>query len=158
MSVASSVAVSTVVVSTAASPAARPIPRSTDALLESARRSLTEASIASSAAERYAAAHLCALRAAAAVVASRTRPSSSRARVTSVWALLSRSAPELGEWATFFASGAAKRASAEAGIPCVSVREADDLVRDAGTFLSRACELLGQPDQPGMGSTLLHVG
>lgn len=135
-----------------------PVPRSADALLESARRSLTEASIAPSAAERYAAAHLCALRAAAAVVASRTRPSSTRSRVASVWALLSRSAPELGEWATFFAAGAAKRASAEAGIPCVSVREADDLVRDAGDFLSRVCGLLGRPDQPGMGSTLLHVG
>ncbi len=142
----------------AARPAARPVPRSADALLESARRSLTEASIAPTAAERYAAAHLCALRGAAAVVASRARPSSTRSRVTSVWTLLSRSTPELGEWATFFAAGAAKRASAEAGIPCVSVREADDLVRDAGEFLSRVCGLLGRPDQPGMGSTLLHVG
>ena len=47
-----------------------------------------------------------------------------------------RSRPELGEWAAFFAAGAAKRAAAEAGLThAVTEREADDLVRDVGTFL-----------------------
>ena len=45
-------------------------------------------------------------------------------------------APELDEWARFFAAGAAKRAAAEAGSTrAVTDREADDLVRDADRFL-----------------------
>jgi hypothetical protein len=51
--------------------------------------------------------------------------------------LLGQVAPELGEWATFFAAGAAKRAAAEAGLSrAVTEREADDLVRDVGVFLA----------------------
>ncbi len=51
--------------------------------------------------------------------------------------LLGQVAPELGEWATFFAAGAAKRAAAEAGLShAVTEREADDLVRDVAAFLA----------------------
>jgi hypothetical protein len=82
-------------------------------------------------------AHLAALRAAAAVLACRTSPAvESRTRPRSVWVLLAQVAPELTEWAQFFAAGAAKRAAAEAGLPgVVSQREADDLLRDAGAFV-----------------------
>ncbi len=135
-----------------------PVSRSVDDLLGAARRSLAEASLAATAQERYAAAHLAALRAAAAVLAARGRPSGTQSRVISAWVLLARCAPELGEWATFFAAGARKRASAQVGIACVTAREADDLVRDAGTFLSRVCALLGLPDQAVMDDVLLHVG
>ena len=56
--------------------------------------------------------------------------------------------PALSEWAAFFAAGAGKRAAAEAGLPrAVTAREADDLLRDAGTFLSLAEEALGLPSQ-----------
>jgi hypothetical protein len=62
--------------------------------------------------------------------------------------VLAEKAPELGEWAAFFASGAERRARAEAGLPpAVSVREADDLVRDVATFLrlvERATGLTGE--------------
>jgi hypothetical protein len=45
-------------------------------------------------------------------------------------------APELGEWAAFFASASAVRASIEAGITrVVTERSADDLVRQAGQFV-----------------------
>lgn len=54
----------------------------------------------------------------------------------------------LAEWAAFFAAGAGKRAAAEAGLPrAVSAREADDLLRDAETFLSLAEEALGVASQ-----------
>ena len=67
----------------------------------------------------------------------------------SVWELLPRVEPALAEWAAFFAAGAGKRAAAEAGLPrAVSVREADDLLRDAETFLSLAEDALGVPGQP----------
>jgi hypothetical protein len=110
------------------------------ALLSAARQQLSEAALADVPAERYAAAHLAALRAAAAVVASRARPAVPGVRTSrpvSVWVLLASVAGELSEWAAFFASGARKRAAAEARIPgSVNPREADDLLRDAETFLA----------------------
>ena len=67
--------------------------------------------------------------------------------------LLGQVAPELGEWATFFAAGAAKRAAAEAGLShAVTEREADDLVRDVGAFLAVVENCLGsarRPSRPG---------
>jgi SAV_6107-like HEPN len=116
-------------------------------LLDQARRGLQEAMTLSPPAERYATAHLAALRGAAAVLAAKTRPTDPRLRrrrPTSAWVLLTEVAPELGEWAAFFAAGATKRAAAEAGvIRAVSAREADDLVRDAGTFLALVETTLG---------------
>lgn len=108
-----------------------------DTLLRLARRGLLEAADAGTPAERYAAAHLAALRAAAAVLACRARPvSGRRSRPTSAWVLLSAVAPEMSEWADFFAAGARKRAAAEAGVAgVVTAREADDLLRDAEQFL-----------------------
>ena len=114
-------------------------------LLALSHRGLVEASSAASPGERYATAHLAALRAAAAVLACRARPTVGvrRSRPTSAWVLLTGVAPELGEWAAFFAAGARKRAAAEAGLPAVTPREADDLVRDAETFLSVVETTLG---------------
>lgn len=122
-------------------------------LLEAARRGLLEAGGLDPAPQRYATAHLAALRAAAAVLAARARPETTtrRGRPTSAWVLLTAVAPELGEWAAFFAAGAAKRAAAEAGLPrSVTAREADDLVRDAGTFLAVVETTLGMSSQPAL--------
>jgi hypothetical protein len=108
------------------------------ALLGLAQRGLVEAARTTAPGERYALAHLAALRAAAAVLACRTRPAPPRrSRPRPAWALLAEVAPELREWAEFFAAGAAKRAAAEAGLAgVVSPREADDLLRDAQSFLA----------------------
>jgi hypothetical protein len=121
-------------------PPTAPVTRS---LLELARIQLAEARGAGDAAERYAGAHLAALRGAAAVLAARAQPRSTR-RPTSAWVLLSRVAPELGEWATFFAAGAGKRSAAEAGLrSAVSLREADDLIRAVDGFLAIVEAMLG---------------
>lgn len=114
-------------------------------LLAAGRHSIDEASAAGDARERYAAAHLAALRAAAAILADRARPSDSRShRPRSAWSLLAGIAPELGEWAAYFAAGADKRAAAEAGRPAaVTGREADDLLRAAATFLALVETTLG---------------
>jgi hypothetical protein len=120
-------------------------------LLATARAALREARRAESAPERYATAHLAALRAAAAVLAARARPSDARTRrPTSAWVLLAQVAPELGEWATYFAAGADKRAAALAGMRSAATgREADDLLRDASTFLALVETTLGLlPDEP----------
>lgn len=97
-------------------------------------------------ADRYIRGHLVARRAAAAVLAARVRPHRSgpqmRADAQSgsgpgnIWSLLPAVAPELREWAEFFAAGTGKRIAAEAGLTqVISAREADDLVRDAHNFL-----------------------
>jgi len=114
-------------------------------LLAAARAALWEADRAETPAERYATAHLAALRAAAAVLADRARPNDPRSRrPTSAWVLLSSVAPELGEWAAYFAAGAGKRAAALAGLrTAVTAREADDLLRDARTFLALVETTLG---------------
>ena len=115
-------------------------------LLDQAHRGLREAAGCADPRQRYATAHLGALRAAAAVLAARTRPEPARGRPRSAWVLLGQVAPELGEWATFFAAGAAKRAAAEAGLSrAVTDREADDLVRDVGAFLAVVEQTLGGP-------------
>lgn len=125
-----------------------PLPAAVHDLLAAARRDLAEAIGSGSALDRYAAAHRCALRAAAAVLAVRTRPDRRR-RPRSAWALLAGVAPELAEWAQFFAAGAGKRAAAEAGVrSAVTTREADDLLRDAQTFLGLVEARLGLHPAP----------
>jgi hypothetical protein len=53
-----------------------------------------------------------------------------------VWRLLAEVAPELAEWAAFFASCSDTRAAAEAGIArLVGRRDADDLLRQAEQFV-----------------------
>lgn len=124
--------------------------RSPGELLRLARQGLDEAAMTGQDGLRYATAHLAALRAAAAVLAARARPAPGmRNRMTSVWALLTRVAPDLGEWAAFFAAGAVKRAAAEAGVPrVVSARDADDLLRAAEQFTAVVEVALDLPHQP----------
>ncbi|GAA3134228.1 SAV_6107 family HEPN domain-containing protein [Streptomyces echinatus] len=108
-------------------------------LLAQARAALAEAAVLETPNERYATAHLAALRTAAAVLAARGRPETSprrRARIRSAWEVLPEIAPELTEWSALFASGAARRARAEAGIQgAAGSRDADDLIRDVAMFL-----------------------
>ncbi|MFY9331572.1 MAG: SAV_6107 family HEPN domain-containing protein [Candidatus Nanopelagicales bacterium] len=127
-------------------------------LLATAQRGLTAAAMAERPAERYAQAHLAALRAAAAVLAARANPisgqsisgqsiSGQRSRPRSVWVLLVKVAPQLSEWAQFFAAGSAKRSLAQAGVPVVTAREADDLLRDAQRFYDQTAALLNASGQ-----------
>jgi hypothetical protein len=111
-------------------------------LMDAARRSITEATVAPTSSARFAAAHLAALRAATAVLAVRAQQVQRRG-VRSVWSLLPEVAVEFTEWAAFFAATAGKRAQAQVGIAVVSMREADDLVRDAEQFLERVSASLG---------------
>jgi hypothetical protein len=119
---------------------------STHSYLERAAESLREAITSTSVPERYALAHVSALRATAALLATRAQPvtPARRRRQKNAWVLLAEVAPELAEWAAFFASGADKRAAAESGSRrAVTEREADDLVRDADRFLALVETSLG---------------
>jgi SAV_6107-like HEPN len=124
-----------------------PPPASALALIEQAREGLvasaTSTDAAAAVAERYIGAYLAALRAAAAVVAVRAKPDRSRTRPVSVWALLASVAPELREWAAFFAACSRTRAAVQAGVTrLVSTRDADDLVRQAEEFTNLAERLV----------------
>lgn len=107
------------------------------ALLEAALHGLAAAECEASAEGKYVGAHRAASRAAAALVDARGGAASLGRRPQSVWELLQQVEPTLSEWAGFFASGTGKRAAVEAGLPrAVSLREANDLLQDAETFVS----------------------
>lgn len=104
------------------------------ALLASARSALAAAETSSRAVRRFDLAYLAALRAAVVVIGSQARPDSMGQR-RQAWQLLSELAPELGEWAAYFAEASAKRKAVESGGYLICSREADDLLRDAQFFL-----------------------
>lgn len=127
----------------------QPIPRRGDTAqlridLQRARSAVVEAELSTDVGERFLAAHLAALRVAAIVLSCTTlrlrqeqRPHRVGSRPVNVWQVLSRTAPEYGEWAAYFAATQHKRDAVRAGVRgVVSTREADDLVRDAQTFLA----------------------
>src|SRR4051812_21906631 len=122
------------------------LPATTHSYLARSAESLSEAVSAAEATTRYACAHAAALRAAAALLAARAPPAvpTRRKPQKNAWVLLAEVAPELAEWAGFFAAGAGKRAAAEAGSRrAVTERETDDLVRDADRFLALVETSLG---------------
>jgi hypothetical protein len=146
--------------STGALPVPRSVPGAVLSLLRTARQGLAEAEAETDAGTRYIGAHLAALRAAAAIVAARGEPGTGarRRRPRSVWELLPQVEPALAEWAAFFAASAAKRAAAEAGLPrAATAREADDLLRDASTFLMVAERALGLESEPMLPLSLRHA-
>lgn len=124
-------------------------------LLRSATVALRSATAAADPVHRYEWSYLAALRAAAAVLACRAQPRSLRTRPRGIWALLARSAPELREWAEFFAAcgqllpGPPMAGSGRVDHPAVTVRQADDLLRDAAAFceLARGCVAHARPAQ-----------
>jgi len=110
-------------------------------LLRTAVVALDDAYQASTPAERYVAAHIAALRAGAALLATRARPSRS-SRIRSVWQMVPAIAPELGEWCAYFDMIGRRRVFVEIGREPVTQRQADDLVRDAETFLEQTAGIL----------------
>lgn len=124
-----------------------PVPNAALDLVDRAHDGLVAARRATTPADRYVLAHLSALRAAAAVLAVRGRPRR-RGGPLNVWQVLPRVAPELGEWAAFFAASAPRRAAVEAGrADVVGARDADDLLRDAEMFSRLVSDCLGLPRQ-----------
>lgn len=108
---------------------------------------LAAAEAAEQPAQRYLLAHLAALRIAAEAMAGRPRRRGALHSLDgthrNVWAVLPEVAPELGEWAEYFATLQLKRQAIAAGaVALVGDREADDLVRDARAF--RAAAELGR--------------
>jgi len=126
--------------------------RSIASLLSQAKCGLREAQCEPEPAQRYATAYLAALRAAAAMLALRGRPHRGRARPASVWVLLTKLAPEMREWAVFFAAGSGTRAAVQAGVTSgVTQRAADDLVRQAAQFADLVDGAVHRCERPSRG-------
>ena len=120
-------------------------------LLDRAREALASGYVAPVASARYLAASLAALRAGAALVAARSATSHGVGLASGgdgphdVWALTARVAPELGEWAQRFAAATGQQVGVETGLVRVTARDADDLLRDAETFVDLTAQRLGMP-------------
>ncbi len=119
-------------------------------LLDRAREELALAHVETGA-ERYAAAHRAALRAASAVLAVHGPPPGTRPRgrrgIRSAWETLAEAVPDLAPWTLLFTASAAHRARAEAGLhDPASTSQADELLRAAEDFTLRATALLDLPE------------
>ncbi len=120
-------------------------------LLDRSREALATACAAPAASTRHADAALAALRAGAALVAAgsgRRGPRLPGEGPHDVWSLVVGVAPELVEWAQRFAAATERQSLLESGVLRVGAREADDLLRDAETFLDLAARRLGVPTAP----------
>jgi hypothetical protein len=119
--------------------------------LDRAEEELTAAR-ARSGAERYAAAHRAALRAASAVLAVHGPPPGPRPRgrrgIRSAWETLAESVPALAPWALLFTASATHRARAEAGLnDPATTAQADELLSAAEGFTHEAARLLDLPPE-----------
>lgn len=120
-------------------------------LIACAGRSLEAAHLARTVPERSAGTKLGVLRAAAAVLCVRGRPPRTQGSARpsggplDVWQLLPRVAPELTEWAQFFSAVLPEGGSRPAATATMSVREADDLLRQGEDFVGIVAGLLGLP-------------
>ena len=108
--------------------------------------------------ERFSHAHLAALRAAAAVVAARGRPTRRGAPAT-VWGMLAEVAPELARWSALFADGARLRSAIDAGwFDEVTPERAEQALCDAEDFVDVARSLATAPeDRPAASPRMLAV-
>lgn len=130
-----------------------PVSQEVLGLLRRAHNGLAEAaSPEQSPAGRFVAAHLAALRAAAAVVSAKPMPGlRSRRQPRAVWEILPLVVPELSDWAAYFAGNARKRAHAEAGFPtAVTAAEADEHLKRAEDFLTVVEQTLDVKVQPAL--------
>lgn len=107
-----------------------------DAVLDLIARSeaeLVAATVAQDPSEVFVHAHLAALRAGAALVQARGRPGP-RSRTRTVWDMVMRVAPDLADYATYFAGNAATRSAVEAGRTDVEATRAQRAVAAAEQF------------------------
>jgi len=121
---------------------AAPLPAPAVDLMMRADAELLAAQFSSEPGERFVHAHLAGLRAAAAVLAARGRPTGRRAPRT-VWEMLAAVAPEVETWSAYFAGGAGLRRAVEAGrFDAVDAVRAEEVLCAAEDFLDEVRSLL----------------
>lgn len=113
-------------------------------LLEKALRGLDEAPTMPTEALQYGAAHLAAMRAAAALLAARATaaPGHQQSPARSVWYLAKQVAPELERELEYWASQAVGRAGADEGFLTFTAADADRAIQDAAEFVTLVARTL----------------
>ena len=116
------------------------MPSAAAELLQSALQCMRYAERVADANLRFSLAHRSALRCVAAVLAVSASAApigagSAMSRPQNAWMLARTVAPELSEWADYYASATPMRQAAESGSPVITDRMADDAVRDASQFM-----------------------
>ncbi len=122
-----------------------------DAVLDLLARSEAEllaSTVAQDPSEAFVHAHLAALRAGAALVQARGRPGP-RSRARTVWDMVTRAAPDLAEYAAYFAANAATRSAVEAGRTVVEQARAHRAATVAEQFLDAVRGLLDDGEVQG---------
>jgi len=125
-----------------------PLPDAVLDLLARSEAELVASTVASDPAETFLHAHLAALRAGAALVQARGRPGP-RSRARTVWDMVTRVAPELADFAAYFAGNAATRSAVEAGRAEVDPARAARAVAAADQFHEAVRALLDEADVQG---------
>jgi hypothetical protein len=120
-----------------------------DAVLDLLARSegeLVASTVAQDPADAFVHAHFAALRAGAALLQARGRPGP-RSGARTVWDMVTRVAPELADYAAYFAGNAATRSAVEAGRATVDRARAERAVAVAEQFREAVREVLddGEP-------------
>lgn len=121
----------------------RPAPPEAASLLTQAGQGLAEVGRESTAVGRFVAAYASALRAGAAILAAKGRPHRRAAKPQSTWTLLAEAAPEVRQWAEYFAAHSTTHAAAQAGITRrVSAESAEELRRRTADFVALAARVV----------------
>nr|WP_070380777.1 SAV_6107 family HEPN domain-containing protein [Rhodococcus sp. WMMA185] len=116
------------------------------ALLGRADALLSQSVGAGAPADRFHSAYLAALRGAGAALAAAEVASSGarRTRTRNAWVLMADAAPDLADWADYFAGHSATRAAIEAGTSRILTdREADEFFVEVGRFLHAVEDRIG---------------
>jgi hypothetical protein len=130
-----------------------PLPSTAVDLMTRADAELLAAQFSSEPGERFVHAHLAGLRAAAAVLAVRGRPTGRRAPRTA-WEMLSAVAPEVESWSAYFAAGAGLRRAVDAGRPdAVDEARAEEVLCAAEDFIDEVRTLIGPASGAPTGET-----
>lgn len=117
----------------------RPASPEAVALLAQARHGLADAERETTLVGGFVASYLSALRAGAAILVAKGRPHRQVAKPQSTWTLLTSVAPEVTQWAEYFAAHSAGYAAAQAGISRhVGAEAVDELRHRAEEFLALA--------------------
>ena len=141
---------------TAQAAAGAPSSRRAAELLTRADAELIAAQFSPEPWERFSHAHLAALRAGAALVASRGKPGGRRSP-RSVWGMVAVVAPELRSWADHFEEAARLRSAVEAGrFDVVSAERGDQALCDAEDFVDAVRETV-EADAGGRAPRMLAV-
>lgn len=124
------------------------VPDTVADLLARSEAELVASATAQDAGEAFVHAHLAALRAGAALVEARGRPGP-RSGARTVWDMVTRVAPELADYAAYFAANAATRAAVEAGRTTVARDRAERAGVVAAQFQEAVRTVLDDGDVQG---------